>query len=320
MHRSARNLLSVSVLVPMAAALAVAVAPANATQGPSAEILYGTTAPVARSLPSDVVPVSAATPAAQVTGTATGTVDGVLKSKPKRTPRPRTARTATGAHACPLDQVIGSFPVNAGNLGGARRGCLERRAAGPSPKNPVDAAGNVVDSTGKVIGNATKATKQVQAGPLNKIAAVTRSASNSPILPDARRTTDRPRGLNLMGVVPGAVRSAEALGLPVSYSALFPPAAHRGLTRPSPDDGVVDQAGDVVHEAGSGVDTTRGQVVEVLKAADHASTPSKALPTKPHQTPPGKRVARPRPSTGLLGGGLPQLPIQATSLPVTGLG
>ncbi|QXJ23198.1 hypothetical protein AGRA3207_004325 [Actinomadura graeca] len=317
MHRSARNLLSVSVLVPAAAALAVATAPSSAARGPSAELLYGTVAPVAHTLPSDVVPEPTTAPAGHAAKLTTGTVDGVLKDRPTR-PRPRTARDA-GASRCILDDLAKPFSIPAGT---GRRACPEnQRRAKPNPNNPVDAAGKVVGSTSKVVGNASKATKKVQAGPLGKVAAVTRSASTTPLLRNARRASDERRGLDAMGVVPGAVRSAEAAGLPVSYAALFPPAHRRALGRPAPDQ-VLDQAGDVVRETATGVDATRGQVVEVLKADDRPATRPAAMPIKQSQMPPGMaqtaRTARPKPPAGPLNG-LPRLPVNTGGLPTNGL-
>ncbi|RFS87135.1 hypothetical protein D0T12_02480 [Actinomadura spongiicola] len=58
MHRSAKSLLTVSVLVPAAMAFAVAAAPANAAPGPTTTLLYETAtgaAPATRSLPEPVV-------------------------------------------------------------------------------------------------------------------------------------------------------------------------------------------------------------------------------------------------------------------------
>ncbi|NKZ08081.1 hypothetical protein [Actinomadura latina] len=94
MNRSARVLLGVAALAPLAA-LAVAAAPANAAPGPSTAFLYDTAAaayPVTRTLPDPVVRTGG-----QTAETVTGAVDGVLRAAPG------TSRVRPGADRCKLN-------------------------------------------------------------------------------------------------------------------------------------------------------------------------------------------------------------------------
>ncbi|RKS79128.1 hypothetical protein BZB76_0570 [Actinomadura pelletieri DSM 43383] len=80
MHRSARSLLTVSVLVPAAMAFAVAAAPSHAAPGPTTTLLYDTAtdaAPATRNLPKPVVRT-----AGKTAEKGTATVDKALAAGP----------------------------------------------------------------------------------------------------------------------------------------------------------------------------------------------------------------------------------------------
>ncbi|TDD81843.1 hypothetical protein E1293_17750 [Actinomadura darangshiensis] len=286
MNRSARNLLSISVLAPVVAALAVAAAPANAAPGPSTALLYDAAtaaAPVTRTLPDPVLNT-----VGQTAEQGTGTVDGVLRAAPAASTLravPAAPGLGAGNARCTLNpgktvnskagtslprtplQTAGRSPLGGlpeGDCLGAAPG-TGRRAALPVPS---DAAGRVPRTL------------------LNDVGKVGTSVHNSKLgelggapLPSGRRA-GMPLSMAVPGLtdglpdVPSTLGSASPGGLPVG-AALFPPAGR--IAAPEPSDDLVGQANDTVNQAGAGVGETEenvGSVVDVLKAKDRAGRPA----------------------------------------------
>ncbi|MGP4022791.1 hypothetical protein [Actinomadura sp. 3N407] len=277
MNRSVRNLLSISVLAPVAAAFAVAAAPANAAPGPSTTLFYesyAATAPAARTLPEPVTEVAGQT--AELT---TGAVDGALQSAPAGTGFRQAGCTldpgkAVNSHAgtrLPETPLIvpGQTPVGGlakGDcLGSASRGDL--RSAGdalPVPSGDSgELPGNAGDLPGRLLGNLTNLGGALNTGSLGGL------AGGGTALPNGRYA-EAPLSMPLPAL-PSTLGSAQPAGLPVGTT-LFPPAGRRA--RPGPADDVLGQANKAVNQAGAGLDKTEssvGQVVEVLKARERVA-------------------------------------------------
>ncbi|MFG2087075.1 MULTISPECIES: hypothetical protein [unclassified Spirillospora] len=281
MNRSVRNLLSVSVLAPVAAAFAVAAAPANAAPGPSTTLLYeayAAAAPVAQTLPE---PVTMA--AGQTAELTTGAVDGVLQSAPAG-PGYRTAARrctlnpgkAVNSHAgttLPETSLLvpGQTPLGAlpdGDCLGATPQAGQR-TAGDAPV-PPGSGGELPAATGDLPGMLLGSLTDLGGtlgggGPLGGLPGGGTALPNGRYA-EAPLSTALPDLLSRLG-------SAQPAGLAVGTT-LFPPAGRHA--RPGPADDVLGQANDAVNEAGAGLDAENGvgQVVEVLKSRDRVAAPA----------------------------------------------
>ncbi|TDD30077.1 hypothetical protein E1287_29935 [Actinomadura sp. KC06] len=298
MNRSARSLLSVSVLAPVVAAFAVAAAPAGAAPGASTTLLYEAAAvagPVTGVLPEPV-----AQSAGQTAETTTGAVDGVLDAAPT-SPGLRSA----SAERCKLNPgktvnshagtSLPSTPLSVGKtpLGGLPKGdCLpaDRRAGTDDLPPPADA---VVRVPKTLVKDAEKVGTAVRNSKLGELPGVSTAlpGGRPAVLPAGRSAAPAggqraatPVGKALPGVppalgsepglglpnVPFALGSAPA-GLPVGPT-LFPPAGR--YAQPAPSDDLLGQANDTINQVGGEIDQTEngvGSVVEVLKVRDGAA-------------------------------------------------
>ncbi|TDD91356.1 hypothetical protein [Actinomadura rubrisoli] len=325
MNRSARSLLSVSVLVPLAAAFTVSAASANAAEGPSADLAYGAVAPVTAALPAGTVPPPVTGPVGKAAEASTGAVDEVLTAAQKA-PELRRKTVARHANAEPdaavrktrcavdvgktVDGTTGSAlprtPLprpglpktglpkagpGAGDCLGAKR--LAERKAAPSP---IEAGAN---TAGKVIGRTGKVTQKLQVGSLDRLGAAASTAYGNAGLP-------QPRGI--------AARSAAPV------DGLEPGSPSRRLGKPVPRDGVLDKADKTVASTGKSIDEMAGALTSEHPEPVGPVTPD-GKPIPASQLPPGmappRRVAAPAPGADLLGG-LPDQVVPGISLPVGG--
>ncbi len=153
----------------------------------------------------------------------------------------------------------------------------ERHADTPAPL-PLDPAGKLVQTTGKVATTASKVTNRLGVAGVNpagrsanaRKAQVGGTPALPSTLPGGRFVNGTlAQGDGILGVpeVPGLVRSADTAGLPVSSSMLFPPAGRRAMRGPTPGGDLVGQLSQTANSATSGVggvQQTIGQVVKVL--------------------------------------------------------
>ncbi|MEU8799273.1 hypothetical protein [Spirillospora sp. NPDC048819] len=263
MNRSVRNLLSVSVLAPVAAAFAVAAAPANAAPGPSTELFYETyaaAAPVAQTLPEPVTIL-----AGQTAEKTTGMADGVLRGAPAG-PGLRSARCTLNPGKAVNSDAGTSLPETAlmvpekTPLGALPKGDCLRSAPRTDRRPAADALpvppGTVNDLSETLLGNVTN----LGGLPGGRTA-----------LPNGRYA-EAPLS-TVLPSLPSALGSVLPAGLPAGTT-LFPSAARH--TRPGPADDVLGQANKAVNQAGLGLDETEsgvGHVVQVLKAQDRVAGP-----------------------------------------------
>ncbi|WP_131735589.1 hypothetical protein [Actinomadura roseirufa] len=328
MNRSARSLLGVSVLVPLATALAAAL-PANAVQGPAAgPVRQAAGAPLGR---------IAARPVPKPVGKAADAVDGVLReardasalrtgaAADRRTPRRCTldsgkALKGTGTPLPGKAKMTLSVPERRA-VGDDCLGKKRGRAALPAPIRPS-----------KVTGGVLKGIRNLKGGHLGKLGAVTKKVGRT--LAERHAATGRhaapePGGSLPLGSaatlglpsIPSAVRTLEAAGVPLPSKLLFPPArrhagrapaAHHRVGRPGVASGIVTSAGRVIDTTGRVIDTTGraidttgdgiddaqsgiGHIAEVLKTDDRPVRPRK------HAARPGKHaftLGRPVVKTG----------------------
>ncbi|GAA2166130.1 hypothetical protein [Actinomadura napierensis] len=209
MNRSARNLLGLSVAVPLAAALAAGAAPANAADGPVADLVYGTAGQVGPALPPVALPAPVPDTAGRAADLTTGTADGALASAARpglrtglspRLPASRIASpagTASSARAaCRVDAVKAvdgtrvtrllprqsmaltpgrdAAPISAPRSGGCL-GVTDRSAARSAGfPEPVGEAAKV---PGRVVGRVTAVPKRVTG---SKVGQVTGAAGALP--------------------------------------------------------------------------------------------------------------------------------------------
>ncbi|MBO2464263.1 hypothetical protein [Actinomadura violacea] len=312
MNRSARKLLGLSAAAPLAAALTLAAAPANAVQGPAADLVYGTVGQVGPAMPPVAVPAPVSDAASRTAEAATGTADGALAAASRpgrgaglapRLPVSRTgSRTASGpaaaaARACRLDPmktVDGTrvtrllpsqtmsltpgrdgAPISAPRSGGCL-GAADRSASGPGIASGLPApVGEAAKVPGRVVGRVTSVPKRVVGSKVGKM------GGGAVALPNAR--SGAPGG--------GPLGDAVALGLPGDASSLrsaapismvFPDGAGARRSRPAPQN-LVGEANDTVNQMHSQV----GSVVNVLKTRERPSDTGRAG------------------DGGLVGGGLP---------------
>lgn len=290
MNRTARSLLGAAVLAPLAAALAVASAPANAAPGaavradaapgPSTALLYDTAAaayPVTKRLPDPVLQT-----AGRTAETVTGTVDRTLGAAPATSGlRAGTARCKLNPGKTLNKETGAGLPetplpgVGAAALDGLPKGdCLGKRGdvlrTGALP-GPDEATGTLLRGAGEVGGTLSD-------GEIGRLAGA------PPALPAARRA-GMPVSMALPAAVPAAV-PADLPGVPsalgfvqsgnLPVSSMLVPARDRHAT-PVPSDDVLGQANDTVNKAGANLDRTEegvGEVVDVLKAKDPAARPA----------------------------------------------
>ncbi|MBT2206754.1 hypothetical protein [Actinomadura sp. NEAU-AAG7] len=183
-----------------------------------------------------------------------------------------------GPVGCALD---GAADLPLGALGDRPGDCLRadrhagRQAGKPAP-SPLDTAGKLVRTTQKVTHTASKVTNRLGvagAAPVGRYANARKAqVGGAPALPGGRFVNGSlGQGGGILGApdVPGVVRSADAAGLPVGSSMLFPPAGRRALRDPAPGGDLLGQVGQTANSATGGVGGVQqsvGQVVTVLKA------------------------------------------------------
>ncbi|MFI0374353.1 hypothetical protein ACH35V_41395 [Actinomadura sp. 1N219] len=295
MNRSARSLLSVSVLAPVVAAFAVAAAPVSAAPGASTTLLYEAAAvagPVTGALPEPVGQT-----AGQTAETATGAVDGVLDAAPA-SPGLRSG----SAERCKLNpgKTVNSHagtslpntPLSLGKapLGGLPKGdCLSagRRAGTDDLPPPTDAVARVPQALVKdaeKVGTAVRNSKLGGLPGVDNALPGGRTADRSAAVPGGQRAA-MPVSMALAGVpsalgsgpvpglpdVPSALGSVQPAGLPIGTT-LFPRAGR--VAQPGPSDDLLGQANGTVNQVGGEIGQTEssvGSVVEVLKARGGAA-------------------------------------------------
>ncbi|TMQ95556.1 hypothetical protein ETD83_22315 [Actinomadura soli] len=303
MNRSARSLLSVSVLAPVVAAFAVAAAPANAAPGAATTLLYEAAAvggPVTGALPEPVTQTAGQT--AEMT---TGAVDGVIEAAPT-SPRLRSA----SAKRCKLNpgKTVNSHagtnlpntPLSIGKtpLGGLPKGdCLPagRRAATeplPTQGDPLTRVPKALVKDAEKVGTALRHSRlgglpgvdRVLPGSGRAVLPAALPDGRSAALSDAAAHSDGRRAAVPSGQraamatgVPSALGSEPAPGLPnlpLSLGSTRPgglpvgttlfPAAGR-YARPAPSDDLIGQANDAVNQIGGEIDKTENGVGSVVE-------------------------------------------------------
>ncbi|MFI0406419.1 hypothetical protein [Actinomadura sp. 3N508] len=278
MNRSARSLLTVSVV----AAVAVTAAPANAAPGPV----------------TGVLPEPVTQAAGPTTESATGAVDGLLDVAPT-SPGLRSAR----APQCKLNpgKTVNSHagtslpntPLSLGKVpvGGLPKGdCLSanRHAGTGELPPPADAVVRVPKTLAKDTEKVGTAIRNSKLGELPGVRTALPGGRRAAV-PGGQRAA-MPLSMAVPGVpsalgaerVPGLADVPSALGLvqpvvrpvvqPVG-STLFPRAARHA--KPAPSDDLVGQANGAVNQLGGEIDKSGsavGSVVEVLKARGVAAS------------------------------------------------
>ncbi|MDL4818286.1 hypothetical protein [Actinomadura opuntiae] len=292
MNRSARNLLGLTVAVPLAAALTAA-APANATEGPAADLVYGAVGQVGPALPPVAPPAPVPDAAGRAAALTTGTADGALRSAARPATRtglaPSLPVSRTGARpaaraACKIDPVTTvdgtrvtrllprqtmtltpgqdaapiSAPRSGSCLGSAAR-TTGRPAASPFPA-PVGEAAKV---PGRVVGRVTAVPKRVTGSKVGKMAGAAAA------LPNGRSAASGgPLGDAVTLGLPG---DAASLRSAAPISMVLPDAAAARRGKPAPTS-LVGETNDTVHEMHAQV----GDVVNVLKTRERPSDTGRA--------------------------------------------
>ncbi|WP_433475285.1 hypothetical protein ACQPZP_42605 [Spirillospora sp. CA-142024] len=290
MNRSAKSLLSLSVLAPVVAALAVAAAPANAVPGPSTTLLYDTTAaaaPVTRTLPARVTNT-----AGRTIETGTGVVDGVIRKVPASSAGrglPAASKLRAERAGCKLNPDTRLPTVGKAPLGGLPKGdCLgvtRRLDSDPGTVLPVPPG----KAGGALLGHAGKVGKVVRGGKVGELTGA------RPGLPGARRA-EMPVSMALPGPTGGLPNVPSPLGggpLGLPVGSLVPATGRYAAPEPSRD--LLGQANVTVNKVGAGLGKTGdgvGSVVDVLKAKNRLArsadgplsmpgAPGLGLPTLP---------------------------------------
>ncbi|MEU9021019.1 hypothetical protein [Actinomadura sp. NPDC048394] len=308
MNRSARNLLGLSAAVPLAAALALPAAPANAVQGPVADLVYGTVGQVGPALPPVAVPAPVSDTASRTVESAARTADGALAGATRsgrRAGLPRSlpvSRTASDARACRLDPVKtvdgtrvtrllprqtmaltpgqDGAPISAPRSGGCV-GPAARTASGPGVASGLPApVGQAAAVPGRVVGRVTSVPKRVMH---SKVGQVGGAAAALPNRRSAASGASAASGRGPLGdaVALGLPGDAASLRSAAPISMVFPDGAGLRRGKPAPQS--------LTGEANSTVNTMQsqvGDVVNVLKTRERPSDTGRA-------------------GTGLADGGLP---------------
>lgn len=288
MNRSARNLLGLSAAAPLAAALALSAAPANAAQGPVADLVYGTVGQVGPALPPVALPAPVSDTASRTLESAAGTADGAVASaaRPGRSaglgkglPVSRTASAAgPAARACrvdPMKTVDGTrvtrllphqtmaltpgrdgAPISAPRTGSCV-GAANRTASGPGVASGLPApVGEAAKVPGRVVGRVTSVPKRVVHSKVGKALPTGRSAASG-------ASGGGPLGDAVALGLPG---DASALRSAAPISMVFPDGAGLRRARPAPQS-LTGEADDTVKTMQSQV----GSVVNVLKTRERPS-------------------------------------------------
>ncbi|GAA0285516.1 hypothetical protein GCM10009527_096940 [Actinomadura nitritigenes] len=288
MNRSARNLLGLSAAAPLAAALALSASPANAVQGPVADLVYGTVGQVGPALPPVAPPAPASDTASRTVESATGTADGAVASatRPGRgaglgkgLPVSRTASVpGAAARACrtdPMKTVDGTrvtrllphqtmaltpgrdgAPISAPRSGS----CLpatDRAASGPGAASGLPApVGEAAKVPGRVVGRVTSVPKRVVRSKVGKA------------LPNGRSAAPGASGGGPLGdaVALGLPSDAASLRSAAPISMVVPDEAGLRRAEPAPQS-LTGETGDTVNTMQSQV----GSVVNVLKTRERPS-------------------------------------------------
>jgi hypothetical protein len=291
MNRSARNLLGLSVAVPLAAALTATAAPANATDGPVSDLVYGTVGQVGPALPPVPVPAPVSGTAERTVEIATGTADGALASATRpgqRTGLPSSLPASAGSPvspaaraACKVDAVrtidgtrvtrllpSGTMALTPGQdgapisaprsgscLGAAGRTAGQRTASSGFPE-PVGEAAKV---PGRVVGRLTAVPKRVVHGKVGQVGGAAAA------LPNGRSgaSGDGPLGDALTLGLP---TDAASLRSAAPISMVVPRSLGARRAKPAPQS-LAGEAGDALDQMHSQV----GDVVNVLKTRERPS-------------------------------------------------
>lgn len=288
MNRSARNLLGLSAAVPLAAALALSAPPANAVQGPVADLVYGTVGQVGPALPPVAPPAPVSDTASRTVESATGTADGAVASaaRPGRSaglgkglPVSRTASVpSAAARACridPMKTVDGTrvtrmlphqtmaltpgrdgAPISAPRSGSCLR-ATDRAASGPGAASGLPApVGEAAKVPGRLVGRVTSVPKRVVRSKVGTALPAGRSAASG-------ASGGGPLGDAVALGLPG---DAASLRSAAPISMVVPDGAGLRRAKPAPQS-LTGETGDAVNQMQSQV----GSVVNVLKTRERPS-------------------------------------------------
>jgi hypothetical protein len=298
MNRSARNLLGLSAAAPLAAALALSAAPANAVQGPVSDLVYGTVGQVGPALPPVAVPAPVSDAASRTLETATGAADGALASAtrsgrrtglPQNLPVSRAASATSAARACRLDPVKAvdgtrvtrllprqamaltpgqdAAPISAPRSGSCL-GTAARTASGPAAASGLPApVGQAAAVPGRVVGRVASVPKRVVHSKVGQM------GGTGVALPNGRSAASPASGSGPLGdaVALGLPGDAAALRSAAPISMVFPDGAGLRRGEPAPQN-LVGETDDTVNAMHAQV----GDVVNVLKTRERPSDTGRA--------------------------------------------